>query len=257
MRACASRRPCSSVSVSRSSPSRAGACFASWRSSQRQVVGDRLGDLGLGRTRADDELGREALPDDDAVTLDALRAAYVQLDHTAADLDQAHGWTVGVVPDGNACDRAGHAPCPSRPPVPPPPTGRVPGTVPGTSSGAGPGPSTRCLATGLVSARRVLQRHALNNSRSDADRGPGRRPVDRSYHFGNARLATGLVSTRPPLPRVDAGRRASPRPSGAGRSTRCGRRSRTSSRRLRSGRAGRAPRSGRSRDRSPGRRPRS
>src|SRR4051794_40934772 len=70
--------------------------------------GDRGVDLRLCRARADDELRREAVADDDPVAADARRPPYVQLDQTVADLHEAHGWMVRVAPDGNACDTTCH-----------------------------------------------------------------------------------------------------------------------------------------------------
>ena len=73
-----------------------------------EVGRDRGVDLRLARARADDELRREAVANDDPVAADAGRPAYVQLDQTVADLDEAHGWMVRVAPDGNACDTTSH-----------------------------------------------------------------------------------------------------------------------------------------------------
>jgi hypothetical protein len=69
---------------------------------------DRLVDLGARCPRPDDELGREPVANDHPVAAHPCRAAYVQLDQTTFEVHEAHGLTVGVAADGNAC--AWHAP---------------------------------------------------------------------------------------------------------------------------------------------------
>ena len=54
----------------------------------------------------DDELGRETVTHDQTVAAHALRAPYVQLDRTPRHVHDAHGSTVRVASDDNAC--AGH-----------------------------------------------------------------------------------------------------------------------------------------------------
>ena len=108
IRARASRRPCSSVRRQAVEAEARRGGLRELPLEPAEVGRDRGVDLRLGRARPDDELGREAVANDDAVAADALRPAYVQLDQTAADLDEAHGWTVGVAPDGNARDTTAH-----------------------------------------------------------------------------------------------------------------------------------------------------
>src|SRR6185437_15590489 len=69
-----------------------------------QISRDRFLDLRFGRARTHDELRRQPMVNDDAVTVDALRPAHVQLDHLAADLHEAHGCKVRVAADGNGRD---------------------------------------------------------------------------------------------------------------------------------------------------------
>src|SRR5206468_8810169 len=68
---------------------------------------DRPVDVRLRGPRTDDELRRQALTDVQPVPAHPVRAAYVQLDQATADVHEAHGQTVGVVSDDNAC--AAHA----------------------------------------------------------------------------------------------------------------------------------------------------
>src|SRR5581483_9473210 len=72
----------------------------------RKMQRERGVDVGVARTRPDDQLRGEAVAHDDAVALHALRAPYVHLDLTARDVDEPHRTTVGVVADGNACAHA-------------------------------------------------------------------------------------------------------------------------------------------------------
>src|SRR5581483_6777912 len=69
---------------------------------------DGLVDLTARRAGADNQLGRKPVAHDHPVAAHPRRPAYVQLDQTSIEVDEAHGRTVGVVADGNAC--AWHAP---------------------------------------------------------------------------------------------------------------------------------------------------
>ena len=108
IRARASRRPCSAVRVQAVEAEGRRGGLGQLALEPAEVGRDRGVDLRLARARADDELRREAEANDDPVAADAGRPAYVQLDQTVADLDEAHGWMVRVAPDGNACDTTSH-----------------------------------------------------------------------------------------------------------------------------------------------------
>src|SRR5262249_32124318 len=68
-----------------------------------EIRGDRRLDLGGAGTRTHDELRREPVAHDQSMAAHARRAADVQLDRTARHVHDAHGCTVRVVSDDNAC----------------------------------------------------------------------------------------------------------------------------------------------------------